>query len=96
MDQAASKQSVLDIVHELKMEINQVEQEAIRALQVIDQRLKGYEEAGAWMTKDLTTGFGKWQAMHRDSVRQVFKEQFAMMEQRLAGMEMAVGELKGL
>ena len=34
--------------------------------------------------------------MHRESVRQVFKEQFATMEQRLAGMEKAVGELKGL
>ena len=34
--------------------------------------------------------------MHRESVRQVFKEQFATMEQRLVGMEKAVGELKGL
>ena len=34
--------------------------------------------------------------MDRDSVWQVFEEQFAMMEQRLAGMEKAVGELKGL
>ena len=34
--------------------------------------------------------------MHRESVRQVFEEQFATMEQRLAGMEKAVGELKGL
>ena len=48
------------------------------------------------MTKDLTAEFGKWQAMHRESVRQVFEEQFATMEQRLVGMEKAVGELKGL
>ena len=96
MDQAARKQSVLDSVHEIKWEINRVEQEAIHARQVIDQRLKGYEEAGAWTTKDLTTEFGKWQAMHRESVRQVFEEQFVTMEQRLAGMEKAVGELKGL
>ena len=34
--------------------------------------------------------------MHRESVRQVFEEQFATMEQRLVGMEKAVGELKGL
>ena len=32
--------------------------------------------------------------MHRESVRQVFEEQFATTEQRLAGMEKAVGELK--
>ena len=69
MDQVAGKQSVSDSVHEIKMEINYVEQEAIRARQVFDQRLKGYEEAGAWTTKDLTTEFGKWQAMHRESVR---------------------------
>ena len=48
------------------------------------------------MTKDLTTEFGKWQAMHTESVRQVFEEQFATTEQRLVGMEKAVGELKGL
>ena len=96
MDQAAGKQSVSASVHEIKVEINRVEQEAIRARQVIDQRLKGYEDAGAWTREDLTTEFGKWQAMHRESVWQVFEEQFATMEQRLAGMEKAVGELKGL
>ena len=34
--------------------------------------------------------------MHRDSVWQVFEDQFAALEQRLTGMEKAVGELKGL
>ena len=34
--------------------------------------------------------------MHRESVQQVFEEHFAMMEQRVVGMEKAVGELKGL
>ena len=34
--------------------------------------------------------------MYRDSLGQVFEEQFAMMEQCLVGMEKAVGELKGL
>ena len=34
--------------------------------------------------------------MHRDSVRQVFEDQFATLEQRLTGMEKAGGELKGL
>ena len=96
MDQAAGKQSVLDSVHELKVELNRVDHEALRACQVIDQRLKGYEDAGAWTREDLTTKFGKWQAMHRESVRQAFEEQFAMMEQRLMGMEKAVGELKDL
>ena len=96
VDQAAGKQSVLDSVHEMKAEIHRVEQEAIRARQVIDQRLKGYEDAGAWTREDLTTEFGKWQAMHRESVRQVFEEQSVTMEQRLVGMEKAVGELKGL
>ena len=60
MDQAAGRQSVSDSVHELKREINHVEQEAIRACQVIDQRLRGFEDAGARTTKDLTTEFGKW------------------------------------
>ena len=96
VDQAARRKSISDSMHELKTEINRVEQEAIRARQVIDQRLQGFEDAGAWTTKDLTTEFGKWQAMHRESVRQVFEEQFASMEQSLAGMEKAVGELKGL
>ena len=45
MDQAVGKESVLDSVHELKVEINRVEHEALRARQVIDQRLKGYEDA---------------------------------------------------
>ena len=83
LDQAAGRKSVSDSVYELKTEINRVEQEAIRARQVIDQRLKGYETAGAWTADDLTTEFAKWQAMHRESVRQVFEEQFATMEQRL-------------
>ena len=96
VDQAAGKQAVLDSVHELKGEINRVEHEALCARQVIDQRLKSFEAAGAWTTEDLTTEFGKWQAMHRESVRQVFEEQFATMGQRLAGMEKSVGELKGL
>ena len=47
MDQAAGKQSISDSMHEIKAKINRVEQEAIRACQVIDQRLKGYEDAGA-------------------------------------------------
>ena len=34
--------------------------------------------------------------MHRESVRKVLEDQFMAMEQRLAGMEKAVGELKGL
>ena len=80
VNQGAGKQAVSDSVHKIKVEINRVEQEAIRARQVIDQRLKGYEDAGAWTTKDLTTEFGKWQEMHRESVRKVFEEQFVMME----------------
>ena len=36
----------------MKAEITRVEQEAIRARQVIDQRLKGYEDAGAWTRED--------------------------------------------
>ena len=47
VDQAAGKQAVSNSMHEIKVEINRVEQEAIRARQVIDQRLKGYEAAGA-------------------------------------------------
>ena len=96
VDQVARKQSVLDSMQNLKVEINRVEQEAIHARQVIDQRLKEYEAAGVWTTKDLTTESGKWHPMHRESVWKVFEEQFTTMEQRLVGMEKAVGELKGL
>ena len=55
VDQAAGKQLMADSVHELRTELNRVEQEAIRARQVIDQRLKGYETASAWTAEDLTT-----------------------------------------
>ena len=61
-----------------------------------NKRLKGFETAGAWTSEDLAIEFGEWHAMHRDLIRQVFEDQFAMMEQRLTGMEKAVGELKGL
>ena len=76
--------------------MNRVGHDVIRAHKVLEQRLKGIEDAGAWTSEDLATEFGKWQAMHRDLVRQVFEEQFVTMEQRLAGMEKAIGELKGL
>ena len=84
MDQVAGRQSVSDTVHELKTEITRVEQEAIRARQVIDQRLQGFEDAGAWTREDLTTEFGKWQAMHRESVWQVFEEQLATTSKKWA------------
>ena len=60
MDQAARKESVSDSVHEVKIEINRVEHEAIRACKVLEQRLKGIEDAGAWTNEDLATEFGKW------------------------------------
>ena len=59
MDQAAGRKLVSDNMHELKTESNRVEQEAIRARQVIDQRLKGFEDAGAWTTKDLAIEFSE-------------------------------------
>ena len=96
MDQEARKLSIYDSVHEIKVEINQVEHEAIRTCKVLDQRLKGIEDAGAWTSDDLAIEFGKWQAMHKEGVWQLFEEQFAMMEQRLVGMEKAVGEVKRL
>ena len=73
-----------------------MEHEAIRACKVLEQRLKGFEDAGAWTSDDLATEFGKWQAMHKEGIRQLFEDQFTTMEQRLVGMENAVGELKGL
>ena len=60
VDQAARKQQVTDSVHEIKVKINHLEHEAIRTRQVLEQRLKGFETAGAWTTEDLTTKFGKW------------------------------------
>ena len=85
-----------DHLHEIKIEMNHVEHDAICAHQVLEQRLKEFEAAGAWTTEDLTTKFRKWQAMHRGSVWKVFEDQFMALEQRLTGMEKAVGELKGL
>ena len=96
VDQAARKQSVSNSVDEIKVEINRMEHEAIRARKVLEQCLKGFEDAGAWTSDDLAIEFGKWQAMHKEGVRQLFEEQFATMEQRLVGMEKVVGELKGL
>ena len=68
-DQAAGKQQLSDSVHEIKVEINCVEHEAVRARQIIEQQLKGIEDAGAWTSDDLATEFGKWQAMHKKGVR---------------------------
>ena len=69
VDQAAGNQLVFDSVHDIKVEINQVEHEAIRARKVLEQRLQGIEDAGAWTSDDLATEFGKWQAMHKEGVR---------------------------
>ena len=57
-----------DHMYEIKVKVNHVEHDAIRARKVLEQRLKGIEDAGAWTSEDLATEFGKWQAMHRDSV----------------------------
>ena len=83
-------------MHEIKTEINCVEHEAIRARQVLGQRLQGFERAGAWTDDRMAEEFKKWQTMHRESVRQTFDDNLATMEQRLVSMEQAVGELKGL
>ena len=87
-----------DSIQDVRVKINRVEYDATcaRAHQVLEQRLKGLETTNAWTSEDLATKFGKWQGMHRDWVWQVFEDQFAMMEQRLVGMEKVVGELKGL
>ena len=47
VDQAAGKQSISDSVHEIKVEINRGEHEAICACKVLEQRLKGIEDANA-------------------------------------------------
>ena len=60
VEQAARKQQLLDSMHEIKMEINRIEHEAIHARQVLDQRLKGFEMAGALTNADLTSKFAKW------------------------------------
>ena len=56
-----------DHVYEIKVEVNRVEHDVIHAHKVLEQRLKGIEDASAWTSEDLATEFGKWQAMHRDS-----------------------------
>ena len=60
MEQAAGKQKMADNVHEIKTEINRVEHEAIRARQVLDQRLTGFERAGAWTDAHMAEEFSKW------------------------------------
>ena len=40
--------------------MNRLEHDAVRARQVLEQRLKGFEDADAWTSKDLATEFGKW------------------------------------
>ena len=74
VNQAAVKQQVVDTMHEIKLEINQVEQEVIRACHVLKQRLKRFEIVRAWTNENLTIKFAKWQAMHRELVWQVFEE----------------------
>ena len=90
------KQQVVDNVHEIKVKINRVEHEMIRACQVLEQCLKGFEATTAWTSDDLTKEFVKWQVMHGESIQQMFEDQFATIEQRLAAIEKVVGELKGL
>ena len=65
VDQAAGKQLVSGGVHEIKVEINRVEDEAVRARKVLEQRLKGIEDAGAWTSDDLAIEFGKWHTQGR-------------------------------
>ena len=83
-------------MHDIKVEINHVEHDAIHARQVLEQRLKGFETTGAWTSHDLTKEFAKWHAIHGESFWQIFEDQFATMGQCLASMEKAIGELKGL
>ena len=45
-------------MHEIKVEINRVEHEVIRAHKVLEQRLKGFEDADAWTSDDLATELG--------------------------------------
>ena len=85
-----------DELHQVKMEMSKIEHDAIRACQGLEQHLKGFEDAGAWISAGLQENFGKWQAMHRESVRVATEERFATLELRLMGMEHSVGELKGL
>ena len=83
-------------VHKVKVEVNSVEHDAIRAHQVLEQCLKGFKTTGAWTSDDLTKEFAKWQVMHGEAVRQMFEDQFMTLEQRLMGMEKVVEELKRL
>ena len=47
-------------MHEIKVEMNHVEHDKIRAHQVLEQCLKGLETARAWISDDLIKEFGKW------------------------------------
>ena len=47
-------------MHLIKVEDNRVEHDVIRARQVLELCLKGFETAGAWTSEDLATKFGNW------------------------------------
>ena len=49
-----------DSMHEIKVEINRVEYDAIHAHRVLEHRPKGFEIAGVWTSDDLAKEFGKW------------------------------------
>ena len=69
MYQAVGKRQVLDELLDVKVEMNRVENDATRARQELEHCVVGFELAGAWTDKPMTEEFGKWQAMHRQSVQ---------------------------
>ena len=80
MDQAAGKQQVLDELLEVKVEMNRMDNDATRACQELERRVVAFERAGAWTDKEMTEEFGKWQAMHRQSVQTATEGRFIEVE----------------
>ena len=47
VEHAVGKQQMMDELHQVRVEMNRIEHDAIQAHQGLDQRVKGFEEARA-------------------------------------------------
>ena len=49
-----------DELHQVKVEMNRIEHNAIWAHQGLDQCVQGFEDVGAWISAGLQAEFDKW------------------------------------
>ena len=53
MEHAVGKQQMMDELHQVRVEMNRIKHDAIWARQGLAQRVRGFEEAGAWTSAGL-------------------------------------------